>query len=566
MSNVSPSDVPPLATPKPEKLNFATKLAYGAGDMGPAITANILVFFLLPFFTNVAGLSAGLAGSILMIGKISDAINDPIVGVMSDRTRSRWGRRLPWMLFGAIPFGVLFFLQWIVPRFSDNDGVNNWLLFSYYVLIAILFNIAYTAVNLPYTALTPELTQDYNERTNLNSFRFAFSIGSSILSLILAGMIFSAYPDDPGKQFLILGLICMVLAVLPILWCVFRIQERGAAPILGDGQKKSLGKILILIGAASGFYGIIRIIPFTAPLVGTLGKVDFISIVAIIFGLLITLFGITLLFSTPEPHLIDDNAARERSEANAASSISFTEQLRIVFSNKPFLYVIGIYLCSWLAVQLTASILVYFVVNWMGLKNSDSPVVALGVQGTALVLLFFWKAVSERVGKKVVYFMGTGIWIIAQGGLFLLQPGQVGLMYFLAVMAGFGVSVAYLIPWSMVPDVIELDELRTGRRREGIFYGFMVLLQKFGLALGLFLVGISLETAGFIKSVAGQPIPTQPDSALLAIRIAIGPLPTLVLIGGLVLAYFYPITRQVHAEIRLKLQERNHQKSEGLST
>ena len=97
-------------------------------------------------------------------------------------------------------------------------------------------------------------------------------------------------------------------------------------------------------------------------------------------------------------------------------------------------------------------------------------------------MLFFWQVVSKKLDKKIVYFMGTGVWIIAQIGLFLLQPGQVTFMFVLAIMAGFGVSVAYLIPWSMVPDVIELDELETGQRREGVFYAFMVLLQKFGLA------------------------------------------------------------------------------------
>ena len=99
-----------------KKLNLKTKLAYGAGDLGPAITANISVFFLLVFFTNVAGIPAGLAGSILMVGKIWDAVNDPFVGVLTDKTESkRWGRRLPWLLYGAIPFGIFFFLQWIVP-------------------------------------------------------------------------------------------------------------------------------------------------------------------------------------------------------------------------------------------------------------------------------------------------------------------------------------------------------------------------------------------------------------------------------------------------------------------
>jgi GPH family glycoside/pentoside/hexuronide:cation symporter len=193
----------------------------------------------------------------------------------------------------------------------------------------------------------------------------------------------------------------------------------------------------------------------------------------------------------------------------------------------------------------------------MGLPAAEFPKVAIAVQGTALIMLFVWSAVSKRFGKKAVYFMGMILWIIAQAGLFFLQPNQIGLMYFLASMAGVGVSTAYLIPWSMIPDVIELDELQTGQRREGIFYGFMVLLQKVGLAVGLFLVGQALEFSGFVETAPGQAAPIQPPSALLAIRISIGPLPTIALILGLILAYFYPITREVHAEILLKLKERN---------
>ncbi|MGA9379198.1 MAG: MFS transporter, partial [Phormidium sp.] len=164
--------------------------------------------------------------------------------------------------------------------------------------------------------------------------------------------------------------------------------------------------------------------------------------------------------------------------------------------------------------------------------------------------------VSQRVGKRGVYFMGMGLWIIAQAGLFFLQPNQVPLMFVLAVMAGVGVSTAYLVPWSMLPDVIELDELKTGQRREGIYYSFMVLLQKVCLAIAIFLVLQSLDWAGYITPKANNPLPIQPDSVLLAIRFAIGPLPTIALIFGLILTYFYPLTREVHAEILLKLRER----------
>ena len=457
-------------------------MAYGAGDLGPAITANIVVVFLLVFFTNVAGLDPGLAGSILLIGKIWDAINDPMLGALSDRTESKWGRRLPWMLWGAVPFGFFFFLQWVVPHFSDNPSTNQWGLFWYYVVISIFSNAFYTVVNLPYTALTPELTQNYDERTSLNSFRFAFSISGSILSLIIALVLFGVFPNDPIKQYFLIGGVCAVLSVLPLYWCVFGIRER-----------------------------------------------------------------------------VLEGEARRQANPPPPQTMSYWEQLKAAFRNRPFLYVVGIYLCSWLAVQNTVAIIPYFVQNWMGLAEQDFTQVVIAVQVTGLIMLFVWTAVSKRVGKKAVYFMGMSVWVIAQIGLFLLQPGQVVWMYVLAVMAGFGVSTAYLVPWSMIPDVIELDELNTGQRREGLFYGYMVLLQKVALAIGVFLVGQSLQVSGFLKTVAGQPKPIQPDSALWAIRLMIGPIPAVILLIGLVLAYFYPITREVHAEILLKLQERKRQ-------
>ncbi|MBE9017481.1 MFS transporter [Chroococcidiopsidales cyanobacterium LEGE 13417] len=466
------------ATSLSDKLDLKTKLAYGAGDLGPAIAAGIGGFFLLVFFTNVAGIPAGLAGSILLIGKIWDAVNDPIVGVLTDKTKSRrWGRRLPWLFYGAIPFGIFFFLQWIVPRFSTEPTSQMWSLFWYYVVIGVVSQVFYTVVNLPYTAMTPELTQDYDERTSLNSFRFIFSIGGSIFSLILAQIVFSTI-SDRQQQFFILAAICAVVATLSLYWCVYGTRD--------------------------------RLLAFEA----------------------------------------------RRTAVDEPPALPIKEQFKIVFTNKPFLYVIGIYLFSWLAVQVTASIIPYFVVNCLQLREAQVPTVLIAVQGTAIFMLIVWSHLSKKIGKKTVYFMGIILWILAAIGLYFLQPGQLGLMFALAVITGMGVSTAYLIPWSMMPDVIELDELNTGQRREGIFYGFMVLLQKFGLAFGLFLVGNALQASGFREAAAGQELPTQPESALFAIRLAASVLPVIFLIGGLVLAYFYPITREIHAEILLKLKER----------
>jgi GPH family glycoside/pentoside/hexuronide:cation symporter len=531
-----------------EKLHLTTKLAYGAGDFGPAIAANILVFYLLFFLTDVAGLPAGLAGSVLMIGKIFDAINDPIIGLLSDRTHTRWGRRLPWILAGIIPFAILNWAEWLIPHFSDNRLINQWGLFAYYVAIGIGFNLVYTIVNLPYTALTPELTQNYNERTRLNSFRFAFSIGGSILSLILYILTTVAFPDRPQQQFAQLGFMIAVLASVALTWSVLRLQERGKDPLLSPRQRQRLSPLLITGGTTLILLAIAR----SLGLFNGRGF-DYLVTFLALLGLLVIGFGFTLGDVQTEAHL--RSIPGGKAPLPSASPPLF-QQLKIAFSNRAFLFVIGIYLCSWLAVQLTASILVYFVVSWMNLSEQESGMIALTVQGTALLMLFIWQFLAQRLDKKIIYLAGTLIWMGAEVGLWLVQPGQIALLYVLAIFAGVGVSVAYLIPWSMIPDVVDLDELNTGERREGVFYAFMVLLQKMGLALGLFLVGITLEAAGFIPRMPGEAIPLQPASALWAIRFAVAPLPALFLLGGLILALSYPITREVHAEIRRQLQER----------
>lgn len=468
MSESSPANL----QPRSDKLNLITKLAFGVGDLGTAISANVLIFFQLIFLTNVAGMSPVLAGSIRTIAGIWDAVNDPMVGALSDRWQTRWGRRYPWMFLGAVPLGVFFFLHWIAPTFSSDPATQQRALFWFYVIVSILFNTAYTAVNLPYSALTPELTRDYNERTSLNQFRFTFSISGSIVSLILAQIIFATV-QDPTQQYLLIGGICAIFCILPPYLCILGTRQRVA-------------------------------------------------------------------------QVHQDLVAEE-----STTSLSYWQQLKLAFSNRAFLCVIGIYLFSWLAVQNTAAIIPYFVSNWMGRPASEAAQVALAVQGTAIVMLSVWSAISHRLGKKAVYYAGMTIWIVAQIGLMFLQPGQIGWMYGLAILAGFGVSVAYLIPWSMLPDVIELDALQTGQRREGIFYSFMVFLQKIGLAIGQLVIGIALQAAGFSGSATEQPA-----SALLAIRAAIGPIPAVFLVCGMIIAYFYPITREVYAEILLQLNER----------
>lgn len=453
------------ATAHSEKLSFITKLAYGSGDLGTAITAALRGFFLLFFFTDVARLSPASAALILLIGRVWDAVNDPIVGWLSDRTVTRWGRRRPWLLFGAVPFGLFFFLLWYVPPISDTGK------FVYYVVISILLDTVYTIINVPYTALTPELTHDYDERTSLNSYRFAFSVGGALASAVLHPIIVDA-ASDIRTGYLISGLIWAIVSTIPCFIVFYFTRERPES---------------------------------MAP-------------------------------STEE-------------------AIPLLEQVRIAFSNGPYRFVIALYLSSWLALQLVSTVLIYYLTYYLGVPERI-PMTLLAIQGSSFFFLFIWSMLSRRLDKRMVYIIGASIWLVIQLALYFVRPDQSYLVIPLGVIAGSGVAVAYLIPWAMMPDVIELDELKTRRRREGIFYGFMVLLQKAGIALGVFAVGRALDAAGYIVPTDAVPVPVQPDSALQAIRLFMGPIPAVILLGSLALAYYYPITRARHARILRVLDKR----------
>ncbi len=463
-----------------ERLTSGVKFAYGLGELGPAMAGSTLIFFLLIFLTDVAGLSPALAGSVLLVGKIWDAVNDPLVGWFTDKTRSPWGRRLPWIVYGAGPLALLFFLQWIVP-FGGAGG--QLALFWYYVTISLAMNTVYTAVTLPYSALTPELTHDYDERTRLVGFRQAFSLGGSVGGLVVGMAVFQVFHASKQAQYaLFAGLIALIILIS------LGICAAGIWKIAVQREGERLQRM-----TASGI---------------------------------------------------------------GETKIPLPQQFSIIFANKPYLIVCAIYLFSWIAVQFTATILPFYVQSCLGLQQSDFYTVALVVQVTALLLLPGWGWLATHLGKKPVYFFGMSFWILAQGGLLFLEGGNLGKTLFLAVMAGAGVSVAYLIPFAMLPDVIELDELETGCRREGIFYGFVVFLQKSGLAVAQFIVGMALEFAGYISSGPGESIPKQPESALAAIRFSIGPLPALSLIIGLICVALFPITKARHEEICRKLQEK----------
>jgi glycoside/pentoside/hexuronide:cation symporter, GPH family len=452
---------PSLSVEKPvvssQKLPLRTKFLYGLGDWGNTTTSTIFQFFFSFFLTDIARLSPLWAAPVLIIGGIWDAINDPIVGVMVDRTRTRWGRRRPYFLFCAIPFSIVFIMLWWVPPWD-----NQMLRAAYYMVAYILFDTVFTLLTVPYGALTPELTEDYNERTTLTGFRMGTSMAGGLIAAISVPMIIGMF-HEAKTGYLVMALIFGGLAGLPYFMLFFNMRERHS----------------------------------DAP--------------------------------PPSFNLVE----------------SFLHTLR----NRAFRYVAMVYMMAWITVNLVAALFEYYVTYWMHMADQFNILLGL-VQLSALICIPIIVWLSGRHGKQKAYVSGMVWWAAVMLGLAFLPPSARTLAYVLGGLTGLGIAAAHVIPWSMIPDVIEEDEYETGERREGAFYGFLVFIQKTGTAFVLAMVQLVLHWTGY------QPGVEQSPNTLLAIRLLFGALPGVLLAISMFFAWRYPINQARHMELREKLAVR----------
>ncbi|MCB0322794.1 MAG: MFS transporter, partial [Bdellovibrionales bacterium] len=170
-------------------LSVREKLCYGLGDVSNGLAVSSVSVWFLYYLTDVAGLGAFLAGVAVTVGRLWDAVTDPIMGWIADHTRSRWGKRLPYLLFGAIPYALSYLALWVVPEFESERST-----FIYVTVALIAFNTCLTVVFVPYTSLTAAITNSYDERTSVTGYRMvcsqiAFLIGAALPPAIVAWVV-----------------------------------------------------------------------------------------------------------------------------------------------------------------------------------------------------------------------------------------------------------------------------------------------------------------------------------------------------------------------------------------
>jgi GPH family glycoside/pentoside/hexuronide:cation symporter len=254
------------------------------------------------------------------------------------------------------------------------------------------------------------------------------------------------------------------------------------------------------------------------------------------------------------PILLTFATVRERPEFQALPQPTLRDALHLVTTNKAFLIAAGVYLLTWMPIDLIQFVLVFLIRDYFGLGGAERDLIFLLLFGVAVLALPLWVRAAARWDKVRAYQVGIAF---LAGVLILLSftpPGRSTIVFILAALAGIGLSAAHVIPLAILPDCMDWDELRRNERNEGAYYSVVTLIQKMVGALTIALTGTLLTLSGYVAAVDGPA--SQPTSALSAIRWLTGPLPAVIFVLGIVLVSFYPITRQRHARILAALERK----------
>lgn len=460
-----------------ERMPILHRAVYGSGEWSGSFTSTTRSLFLNYFLVTVVGMLPATVGILLVIGRIWDAINDPLVGTLSDRLQTRWGRRRPLLLAASFPLGISFALLWTRPATE-----NTLTLFIYFLVVSLVLDTMLTLFSVPHTALLAEISSDYNDRTNVTVWRNAFTL----VGALIAGVLFKWMAED---------------------W----LGTMGGVPDVYRGY--------MLTGW--------------------------------IFGLSLIVGPILIFLIIKEPRGM-----------SPPKSQPLLHVFRHVFGNRPFRLLSTAYFLAFTGLEFLVITFVWYLQIVLKMPPGVDNIMIGVLLAAALVTLPLTNLLVYRLGKLPAYIAVGIAWAASVPLIALFPPGQLGLFIGFCIWLGFIYGAGTTIPWTMLPDIMEHDELQTGTRSEGAFAAYMVFFRKLGSALAILAVNLILDRAGFLEGTFGTDI-VQPATVEMALRLIVGVLPTIMVVFSLVVIRKYPITQAYHEELKAALRAR---KQEGEAT
>ncbi len=536
---------------KEERISIKEKIGFGLGDTASNLFFQTFMLFLLYFYTDVYGISAGVAGTMFLVTRIWDSINDPIMGIICDRTKTRWGKFRPYLLWLAIPFGIIGVLTFTTPDWS----VSGKIIYAY--ITYTLMMMIYTGINIPYSALMGVISSSPIQRTSFSQYRFIFAfLGAFIVQGTMLPMVNGFGKNDQSvvtakvqENKIILtetgtgttkmelkagGDVKKMQKSLPVL--VLKPEDFSIADTSNNNIYLKQGFGTVVIDAAKYFPDIKHSkAKIEVNLINE--RKGFKNAMTVMAILAVIMFFTTFL------------TTKERVQPPEGQKTSLKNDLKDLLSNKPWwiLFALGIFTLSHVSIRNGA--IMYYFKYYVGSDTLASAFMMAGTIATIASILLT-EYLSRLVGKKRLYILSMAFTTLFAVLFGLLGKDDIIMMFALQILISFSFGPTAPLVFAMYTDAADYSEYTTGRRATGLVMSASTMAQKFGWTIGGAVAGWLLAGFGFKANMV------QGENALTGIRLMMSVIPAIGSLLGAILMIFYKLDDHFMKKIERELSER----------
>ncbi|NQU86003.1 MAG: MFS transporter [Mariniphaga sp.] len=480
-----------------EKLFLKEKVGFSLGDAAANFIFQTIMLLQLSFYTNTFGISATAIAVLFLVGRLVGAVADPVMGVIADRTNTRWGKFRPWILWTAIPFGIFGFLAFMTPNWDQTAKVV-WAFVTY-----ILLMLVYSANNIPYSALGGVITGDQKQRSSLFSIRFIFVVLATIaIQGFALPMVNYFGQGDSAKGYTITMGIFSALAVVFFLLTFSWTKER----IKPDPKQKQSLK--------QDISDLMRNRPW----------VLMFSVFVMMFIFLSIRNGMLLFYFN---YCLDHQSLTEFMNAANKATFGFLETIGLAGQNSD---AVG---------------------NVFGITN------ILG-QFAAIFGIIVSNFLTKKLGKRNVFIGGLILAAVFAAAFYIVAPKAVMMVLLLQILYNFAWGITMPVPWAMMADVADYSDWKFKRRSTAIVFAGVVVGLKVGLAIGGAISSMFLKWYGYIAPPSDVNWIEQTPQAIEGIRLSTSIYPTIGIIAMIGILIFYKITKKIEIQMQNELAERRN--------
>jgi Na+/melibiose symporter-like transporter len=487
-----------------QKVSIGEKIGYSLGDCSANLVFQMMMIYQTKFYTDVFGLEGAIAGSVMLIARIVDAFVDPTVGILSDRTRTRWGKYRPWVLWTALPFMVFYVLAFYNPGIEEKGLVAVYATLSYTLLMTL-----YSFNNTPYSSLGGVMSGDIRERTSITSIRF---VAATVAQFVVQGLtlpLVSKFAGESGDKqhgwlctvslFALVGLVFLVITF-------FSSRERITPP--ANQRSNTLQDIK----------DVFKSVPWRAMFILTL----FLFTTLAMWGSSMNYYFENYV-DAGALYAFLDRLGLVATEGGRGISYTLFNAFGLIVTGPDKAYEVG-----------------FGVFNMLG-----ALVQFFGV-------IFLSGLLANRYGKKNVFIVGLALTALFTACFYFPGKADIETMFVLNFLKSLAYAPTVPLLWAMIADVADHSEYINYRRATGFVFAGVVFALKAGLGVGSAILGFLLSGFGYVSGAGVH----QNDSAIQGIVLSSSLIPACTFFIGVVTLYFYPITKKYNERMQAELAER----------